>query len=196
MPSDMTDAARTMETWATLHRAHARVLNDLSRRMEAERDVSVLEHGCLYELNSTPGRQLRMATVAERLGMSPSAATRLVDRLEERGWIRRASPPENRRTVNVAITADGRRAYVRNNRPFTVAVEDAIGARLTAQEMVRLISLLGRLGAGSNAPGSRAYSSRMVSSESRRRYRARSGPVPWRSPPTRGAHRPRLKGTT
>ncbi len=141
----VTDAPSTMETWATLHRAHARVLAELSRRMEAERGVSVLEHGSLYELSSPPGRRLRMAELAERLGLSRSATTRLVDRLEERGWVRRESPREDRRTTNVIITKDGRRAFVRNNRPFTAAVEEAISARLSGEDMAELIGLLGRL---------------------------------------------------
>lgn len=135
----------TMETWATLHRAHARLLGVLSRRMETERDVSVLEHGSLYELSSAPRRQLRMAELAERLGLSPSATTRLVDRLEERGWVRRDVPRDNRRAIDVVITIDGRRAYVRNNRPFTAAVDEALRAQLTDNEMTALVDLLGRL---------------------------------------------------
>lgn len=134
-----------METWATLHRAHTQIMATLSRRMESERGVSVLEHGCLYELNSAPKRQLRMADLAERVGLSPSATTRLVDRLEERGWVGRESPRENRRTINVRITLDGRRAYVRNNRSFAAVVDDALHARLTDGDMDTLIVLLGRL---------------------------------------------------
>ena len=141
----MTDHPLTLQTWVTLHRAHARLLSALSRRMELERDVSVLEHGSLYELSSAPGRRLRMAELADRLGLSPSATTRLVDRLEERGWVRRETPRENRRTVHVIVTLDGRRAYVRNNRPFISAVESAVAGRLTGAEMVQLVSLLGRL---------------------------------------------------
>ena len=141
----MSDGPRTMETWATLHRAHARVMAELSRRMERQRGVSVLEHGSLYELNSAAGRSLRMAALAERLGLSPSATTRLVDRLEERGWVHRQSPRENRRAINVIITTGGRRAYVRNNRPFTAVVEQALGARLSEAEMATLVGLLGRL---------------------------------------------------
>jgi DNA-binding MarR family transcriptional regulator len=86
-----------------------------------------------------------MAELADRLGLSPSATTRLVDRLEERTWVRRESPRENRRTVNVIITADGRRAYVRNNRLFTATVEEAVAAHLSEDEMSTLISLLRRL---------------------------------------------------
>lgn len=134
-----------METWATLHRAHARVLSSLSRRMEAERDVSVLEHGCLYELASAPKRTLQMADLAGRLGISPSALTRLIDRLEERGWVWRESPRENRRAIHVVITPEGRRAYVRNNRPFTQAVDELIAAQLSDAQMLELIGLLERL---------------------------------------------------
>jgi len=107
----ITDAPRTTETWAALHRAHARV----------------------------------MAELAERLGLSPSATTRLVDRLEERGWVRRESPRENRRTIRVLITTERRRAYGRNNLPFTAAVEEAMTARMSDDEMSQLIGLLGRL---------------------------------------------------
>lgn len=141
----MTTVPRSMQTWATLHRAHARVLTELSRRMERERDVSVLEHGSLYELNSSPGRRLRMAELAERLGLSPSATTRLVDRLEERGWVRREMPRHNRRIVEVVITMDGRRAYVRNNRSFTAAVEATLGGRFSQAEAATLVGLLGRV---------------------------------------------------
>ena len=139
----MSNAPLTMITWATLHRAHARVRGYLTRRMES--GVSVLEHGSLYELRNAPKRRLPMAELADRLGLSPSATTRLVDRLEERAWVRRESPRENRRTVNVIITADGRRAYVRNNRLFTATVEEAVAAHLSEDEMSTLISLLRRL---------------------------------------------------
>jgi DNA-binding MarR family transcriptional regulator len=141
----MSSASLTMITWATLHRAHARVRGYLTRRMESELGVSVLEHGSLYELSNAPDRRLLMAELADRLGLSPSATTRLVDRLEERGWVRRESPRENRRTINVIITADGRRAYVRNNRLFAATVEGAVAAHLSDDEMSTLISLLRRL---------------------------------------------------
>jgi DNA-binding MarR family transcriptional regulator len=141
----MSNAPLTMITWVTLHRAHARVRGYLTRRMETECGVSVLEHGSLYELSNAPERRLPMADLADRLGLSPSATTRLVDRLEERTWVRRESPRENRRTVNVIITPDGRRAYVRNNRLFTATVQEAVAAHLDAEEMSTLISLLRRL---------------------------------------------------
>ncbi len=49
------------------------------------------------------------------------------------------------------ITIDGRRAYVRNNRPFTAAVEQTVSTRLSNDEQATLITLLGRLGTGNLA---------------------------------------------
>ncbi len=86
-----------------------------------------------------------MAELADRLGPSPSATTRLVDRLEERGWVRCESARQDQRTIDVLLTTDGRRSYVRNNRPFTAAVEEAVTARMSDEEMTQLIGLLGRL---------------------------------------------------
>lgn len=138
----MPDAPRSMQTWAALQRAHAAVLLELDRCMERELDVSVLEHGCLYELSIAPNRQLRMADLAERLGISPSATTRLVDRLELRGWVAREIPAGNRRTIEVRVTTNGRRTFIHDNRRFGVAVEAAIGSRLTDAQMADLARLL------------------------------------------------------
>lgn len=131
-----------MQVWVALHRAHAAALLDLTRTMEAVGDVSVIEHGCLYELTSAPNRRLRMTELAERLGLSPSAATRVIDRLEVRGWVEREIPGNNRRTVLVRPTVDGRRAFVRNNRRFSAAVQAAMGARLSEAQMTDLTRLL------------------------------------------------------
>ena len=149
----MTDAPPSMQMWVALHRAHARTLLELSRRMEREREVSVLEHGCLYELLAAPGGRLRMTDLARRLGMSPSAATRLVDRLVERGWVDRASPPDNRRTIHVSSSVAGRRVYARNNGHFTDAVDEVVGERLSQAEMEHATKLLAKLSGSDGIDG-------------------------------------------
>ena len=47
--------------------------------------------------------------LAEELGAVPSSASRLCDRLEAAGLLRRVASPVNRREVLVALTLDGRR---------------------------------------------------------------------------------------
>ncbi len=146
----MSDPPAVLVIWATLHRTHARVLGELTHRMEATCGVSVLAHGSLYQLNAAPGRVLRMARLADLLGLSPSATTRLVDRLEECGWVRREVPPGDRRAINVQITSEGRLTFVRNNRLFLAAVEQTLGGQLSGDELAQLRSLLDRLGTAEN----------------------------------------------
>ena len=50
-----------------------------------------------------------VSRLAEHLGVSTSAMTRLVDGLEKRGWVERVRGPEDRRRVVLALSASGRR---------------------------------------------------------------------------------------
>ena len=52
--------------------------------------------------------ELPMSRLAEMLDVSLSAATGLVDRVEERGFVERVRVPSDRRVVLVRVTADGR----------------------------------------------------------------------------------------
>ncbi len=53
--------------------------------------------------------ELPMSHLAEMLDVSMSAATGLVDRVEERGFVERIRVPEDRRVVLARITDSGRR---------------------------------------------------------------------------------------
>lgn len=136
---------RRMQAWGWLHQAHARLWCELSRHMETEVGVSLLEHGCTYELASAADQRLRMNDLAALLEVSRSGVTRLVDRLEARGWVRRESPREDRRTTYALLTEEGRRAYERNNVPFCAVVNDAIGSRLTDRDIADLLRIVGKL---------------------------------------------------
>lgn len=47
--------------------------------------------------------------LATRMDVSPPNITGILDRLEQRGWVRRMSDPQDRRVVRIMLTADGDR---------------------------------------------------------------------------------------
>lgn len=53
--------------------------------------------------------ELAIGELAEAEGVPSSAATRIADRLEDTGHVARQPNPRDRRGVNLAITAEGRR---------------------------------------------------------------------------------------
>jgi DNA-binding MarR family transcriptional regulator len=72
--------------------------------------VSRIEVGVLRALSEQPRRITELALLQ---GVSQPGITLLVNRLEERGWVRREPDPSDRRAVLVTLTADGQAAFDR-----------------------------------------------------------------------------------
>lgn len=50
----------------------------------------------------------RLAEIADRFDVKPSAVTVMIDRLEKRGYVRRMQDPADRRSTFVELTPEGR----------------------------------------------------------------------------------------
>jgi DNA-binding MarR family transcriptional regulator len=131
--------------WLELYQASASLRGELSRRLEAEADMTVLEQDVLWYLSNAVDRRMTMSELAGRLMISRSGATRLVDRLERRGWVGRESQPDNRRVTYAVLTSAGaqamRRAFLVVNR----GRKELFGDRLTATDIEELRRILGKL---------------------------------------------------
>ena len=73
-------------------------------RLGAANDLSLTQLRVLQILRD---RRLRMATLADHLGLDRSSLTGLVDRGEKRGLFRRAPSPTDGRAVEVFLTPAG-----------------------------------------------------------------------------------------
>ncbi len=69
--------------------------------------------------------------------------TRLLDRMESRGWIARARETEDRRVVKTRITAEGLRLLAELDKPVDELHRRQFG-HLPASQLRRLLNLLGR----------------------------------------------------
>ena len=88
------------------------------------------------------GRQTNMGRLAEALGVVPSSASRLCDRLEATGLLRRVPDPRDRREVRLLLTPAARRLLeeLRDRRRAALA---AVLDRMTPagrQELVRALA--------------------------------------------------------
>ena len=112
-------------------------------------------HGHLPDLTSTQveaifaleDRPLRMGELAEHLGLAESSVTRLMDRLEGTGMVRRASPPGDRRSVHGTLTPKGRRAIAAIRKQRHVVLS-AILSTLDPDERDRFVALHARVAEG------------------------------------------------
>lgn len=76
--------------------------------------------------------------------MDPSDAVRLLDELEQRGFVQRAPDPADRRRNLLILTTDGR-TQVGRCKAIIAAAEEELLSPLTADERVTLHRLLTRL---------------------------------------------------
>jgi DNA-binding MarR family transcriptional regulator len=109
MPTDhqLTPHDPRLTAWATFLRAHARVMRALERELHDEQRMALADYDVLVQLAAVEPHQLRMGELADRLLLSRSGITRLVDRLERAGFVERASCDTDRRGSWAVLTDAG-----------------------------------------------------------------------------------------
>jgi DNA-binding MarR family transcriptional regulator len=97
----------------------------------------------------------RVQSIAERVGTTRSAASKLVDRLHFDGLVDRAPADDDRRGVLVTLTALGRRTLDASEARFDEALGAALAA-LSAAELRQAAELLAKVDAALGAAGAPA----------------------------------------
>ena len=118
--------------WQALLHAHHDVTDRLEAELHQEHGLSMGEYDVLVRLARAADRALRMSEVAERVLLSPSGLTRLVDRLEAKGLVQRVADPDDGRALRASLTQRGlrtvRRAAITHlrgiRRHFTARMSD------------------------------------------------------------------------
>jgi DNA-binding MarR family transcriptional regulator len=93
--------------WRNLIHAHARLFRRLDEELQAEHGISLAEYDALLQLAGAEGRRLRMSVLAERVLLSRSGITRLVDRLVSAGMVERSVCPTDARGAMATLLPDG-----------------------------------------------------------------------------------------
>jgi len=91
------------------------------------------------------GGALPIMTIRARMIDPEPSITRLVDRLEERGLIRRVPSSEDRRRVECQLTVEGREMVDALDKPVDDRDRDLM-SRLNRKDIEALIDLLDRVG--------------------------------------------------
>ena len=87
--------------------AHAALLGTVGRDLEAGSDLPIPWFEVLIRLARTPGHRLRMTELAAQAALSASNLTRVIDRMEDAGLIRRDACISDRRGAFAVITDTG-----------------------------------------------------------------------------------------
>jgi DNA-binding MarR family transcriptional regulator len=131
------------EAWNNFRRAAARVIAQVDADLQHHLRIGYTDVDALIHLSIADGQSLRMAALARSVSRSPSALTRLVDRLEDRALVERTrhSPTD----VSVAVTPDGLDLLADAAPRILAVVDELFWSRLSAGERDSLSAICRKL---------------------------------------------------
>ena len=97
--------------WRDILDRHARVSCALTHALEHQHGVGMSEFEVLERLASEGDCSVRLQEVAEHVHLSQSALSRVVDRLEKHGLVKRGVCENDRRAIYAELTKAGRERY-------------------------------------------------------------------------------------
>lgn len=124
-PADATALSDSqLAAWQAFLKAHAVITRVLERELMASHQLPLADYDVLVQLQAADRGALRMAQLADRVLLSRSGLTRLVERLERSGLVRRDACPSDARGSFAVITEQGRAR-------LKAAAPDHLGSVLT-----------------------------------------------------------------
>ena len=143
----MTDNRRHLSTsaWGALLQVHAAVVPVLDRMLLAEAGMPLRFYDVLLELAAAPERRLRMTELAERVVLSRTRVSRLVEEMIAAGLLIREQNPQDGRSAYATLTDLGLRRYRRAAPTYLAGIEEHFANRLSDRELQGLAAVLHRV---------------------------------------------------
>jgi len=140
-----TEAPAEAVTFVRILRAHGTLRRGLEARLLADHGLTISDYEALLVLSDAEEGAMRRVDLAERLLLSPSGVTRLLEGLQRLGVVENAECSHDKRVTYAVITRAGRALLDCATEAHHAALRELIGAHLTADELATLTDLLGRL---------------------------------------------------
>jgi len=102
-------SAEELRAWRLFFESALALVDVLEAELEQQAGMSLRWYDVLVQAEDSPDG-IPMNALAERILCSKSGLTRVIDRMEEAGLVRRVRPPHDRRSILVEITDRGNEA--------------------------------------------------------------------------------------
>ena len=131
--------------WRTLAALHGSIEAELEHALSRAVQLSVVEYTVLDALARQDGWHMRMQQLARASALSPSATTRLVNRLEDRGLLTRILCDDDRRGIYTELTASGHELLDAARPVHDEALARALDSARQVPELAPLVDALPQL---------------------------------------------------
>ena len=145
MPPSRRHAAA--DAWGSLLRAHARLLPVMDAGVRRT-GISLAYYDVLLELSAEHEGRLRMSDLGERVVLSRTRVSRLVDEMVRAGLVAREANVDDGRSAFAVLTEAGRETFHSTAPRYLDLIKERVADGLTTEELATLARLLDRLGTG------------------------------------------------
>ncbi|MFP3961307.1 MarR family winged helix-turn-helix transcriptional regulator [Actinomadura fulvescens] len=143
--SSSTISAAELIVWRTLLRAQVQISRRLQADLLADHDLALASYDVLMHLGEAPEGRLRMNDLADRVLLSRSGLTRLVDRLQREGLVCRETCSSDARGLFAVLTPAGRARLAAATPTYQRGVRDYVLSRLDEEDLRQFAQILDKL---------------------------------------------------
>jgi DNA-binding MarR family transcriptional regulator len=137
-PSGASFSDDELAAWHGMLTLYSRIMRDSDRGLLATHGISMREFDVLITLFNAPDRRLRMSELAQRVLLSPSGLTRLVERLERSHLVERHNDIRDARSFQAVLTSQGLRRLDEARTTHNAIIRGQFTDRLDAHDLREL----------------------------------------------------------
>jgi DNA-binding MarR family transcriptional regulator len=134
-----------LAVWRGLQRAQVTIMRRIEGELLDRHDLPLASFEVLEQLANAPRHRLRMNDLADRVLLSRSGLTRLVDRLEREGLVERHACASDARGLFAVLTAAGQRRLAGATPTYHRCIRECFLDRIGADELRQVAATASRL---------------------------------------------------
>jgi DNA-binding MarR family transcriptional regulator len=148
----LSEQGSAVESFVRLVRGHAAVTRAMNARLVADHGLTINQYEALLHLARADGRRMRRVDLAERLVLTASGVTRMLDGLEQAGYVDRDACASDRRVTYAVLTETGREKLRTASKSHVADIRTFFESRFSSEELDKLVALLDRLPQDAETP--------------------------------------------
>jgi DNA-binding MarR family transcriptional regulator len=134
-----------LKAWVSFLRSHAAITRELSAQLQRDHGLTINDYEVLLHLSRTDEGALRRVDLAERVLLTASGITRLLEGLERCGYVEKMTCSSDARVSYAKLTDAGRAKLAEAAKTHIAGIEELFNSRYSGSELATLSDLLSRL---------------------------------------------------
>lgn len=134
-----------VDAWVRLVRVEQALLGRIESALKSAGFPPLSWYDVLLELARVPEQRLRPVELERRLLLPQSNTSRLIDRMERDGYVRREACPSDGRGQWIAMTPEGVALKGRMWPVYRAAIAEHVGSKICPDQAKTLSAILSRL---------------------------------------------------